>query len=293
MRVLPAIAFLAACAVLPAQFPESGAAQEAERVGDRITELRAALAAGDLVVTNVRGNGASSGTVLDGSLRNTTARSIRVGVRLSRGLYFANRTATAQNMIATAVYERDGLYYVEDDEPFIEVLPRQTTEVTFNGYCLNFDRENPADTDSLVLQPVPAEGDYIPKCPTVAAQSVALLGCGRLTGTATPTHGRWTLWRCDTWFRRRNPMPSVLSPRVRRHHRCFRLVRHLVTSYVGDHEDAAEQRADHEGRTACGVQESGCSVGKSTRACRQVLRIKLASGMTHSLHTGMMRYENA
>ena len=60
-------------------------------------------------------------------------------------------------MIATAVYERGGLYYVEDEEPFIEVLPHQTKGVTFNAYCLNFDLENPVDTDSLDLQPVPPE----------------------------------------------------------------------------------------------------------------------------------------
>ena len=147
MRVLPAIVFLVACTASPAQFPESGAAQE----------LHAALAAGDLVVTDVRGRGASSGTVLDGNLRNTTARSIRIGVRLSRGLYLANRTASAQNMIATAVYERGGLYYVEDEEPFIEVLPHQVKGVTFNGYCLDFDLENPTETDSLAVQPVPPD----------------------------------------------------------------------------------------------------------------------------------------
>ena len=157
MRVLPAIVFLVACTASPTQFLESGAVQETERVVDQISRLDAALAAGDLVVTDVRGKGASSGTILDGNLRNTTARSIRVGVRLSRGLYLANRTASAQNMIATAVYERGGLYYVEDEEPFIEVLPHQVKGVTFNGYCLNFDRENPTETDSLAVQPVPPD----------------------------------------------------------------------------------------------------------------------------------------
>ena len=157
MRLLPAIVILAACTASPPQFPVSGAAQETDRRVDPISGLHAALAAGDLAVTDVRGKGASSGIVLDANLRNTTARSIRVGVRLSRGLYFANRNPTAQNMIATAVYERGGQYYLEDDEPFIEVLPHQVKGITFNGYCLDFDLENPADSDSLVLQPVPPE----------------------------------------------------------------------------------------------------------------------------------------
>ncbi len=157
MRVLPAIVFLVACTSSPAQFPESGAAQRTEREVVQISGLHAALAAGDLVVTDLRGRGASSGTVLDGNLRNTTARSIRIEVRLSRGLYLANRTESAQNMIATAVYERGGLYYVEDEEPFIEVLPHQVKGVTFNGYCFDFDLENPTETDSLSVQPVPPD----------------------------------------------------------------------------------------------------------------------------------------
>ena len=69
----------------------------------------------------------------------------------------ANRTASAQNMLATAVYERGGSYYVEDDEPFIEVPPHEAKEVTFNAYCLDFDLENPAATDSLVVQPAPPD----------------------------------------------------------------------------------------------------------------------------------------
>ena len=60
-------------------------------------------------------------------------------------------------MLATAVYERGGSYYVEDDEPFIEVAPHEAKEVTFNGYCLNFERENPSTTDSLAIQPAPPD----------------------------------------------------------------------------------------------------------------------------------------
>ena len=76
---------------------------------------------------------------------------------MRRGLYLANRTASAQNMLATAVYERGGLYYLEDDEPFIEVLPHEVKEVTFKAYCLDFDLENPAATDSLAVQLVPPD----------------------------------------------------------------------------------------------------------------------------------------
>ena len=153
--LLPVIVVLVSCAASPAPSSESGGheAQESER----ISTLDAALAAGDLVVTNVHGQGASSGTVIDGTLRNTAATSIRVGVQLRRGLYLTNRTASAQNMLATAVYERGGLYYMEDDEPFIEVLPYEVKEVTFKAYCVDFDLENPAATDSLAIQLVPPD----------------------------------------------------------------------------------------------------------------------------------------
>ena len=155
MRMLLVIVVLVSCAASPAPSSESGGHELQE--ARRIATLDAALAAGDVIVTNVRGRGASSGTVLDGTLRNTTATFIRIGVHLRRGLYLANRTASAQNMLATAVYERGGSYYVEDDEPFIEVLPHEAKEVTFNGYCLDFDLKNPATTDSLAVQPAPSD----------------------------------------------------------------------------------------------------------------------------------------
>lgn len=159
MRVLPVIVVLVLvlvpCAASPA--PSSESAGPAAQVAQRIATLDAALAAGDVIVANVRGRGSSSGTVLDGILRNTTAAVIRIGVQLRRGLYLVNRTPSAQNMLATAVYERGGLYYVQDDAPFIEVLPHEAKEVIFNGYCLDFDLENPATTDSLVVQPASSD----------------------------------------------------------------------------------------------------------------------------------------
>ena len=145
MCLLSAIVVLFSCGPSPVQSSEDGL----------ISTLDTALAVGDLSVTDVRGKGASSGTVLDGNLRNTTAKSIRLDVRLGRALYLANSTASAQNMMATAVYERGGRYYVEDEKPFIEVLPYQTKVVTFNGYCLDFDLENPTERDSLVIQSIP------------------------------------------------------------------------------------------------------------------------------------------
>ena len=145
MCVLSAIVVLFSCGQAPVQSPGP----------DLISTLDTALVAGDLSVTDVRGKGASSGTVLDGNLRNTTAKSIRIGVQLGRALYLANSTASAQNMMATAVYERGGRYYVEDEKPFIEVLPYQTKAITFNGYCLDFELDNPTETDSLLIQPVP------------------------------------------------------------------------------------------------------------------------------------------
>ena len=117
--------------------------------------LNAGLASGDLVLTDVRGMDASSGTVLEGRLDNATNESIRISTRLGEVLYLENRNDQAQNMIATGVYERGGHYYLDGDEPFIEVPPHAEKRVTFLAYCVDFERENPSPVDQLVVQPAP------------------------------------------------------------------------------------------------------------------------------------------
>ena len=153
MRVL---ILIAGALLISCEGPLRGTQLASPAPSTAIISLHAALATGDLALTDVRGNGGSSGAVLDGALRNTTQRNARVSVRLGRPLYLANRTATAQNMIATAIYERGGQYWVDDaDEPFIEVPAAATTPITLNGYCLDFDLDNPSTSDRLTPAPVP------------------------------------------------------------------------------------------------------------------------------------------
>lgn len=127
----------------------------------QISKLHTALASGDLVLTEVRGTGQSSGTVLEGLLENTTSEAIRISTRLSEGLYLENRNDQAQNMMATGIYERGGLYYVEGNEPFIEVLPQAEKRVTFLAYCVDFERENPRAVDQLIVRPAPPDLSHI------------------------------------------------------------------------------------------------------------------------------------
>lgn len=155
MRIL---IFVAGALLISCEGPARGGQVSSRAPSTPTVSLHTALAAGELTLTDVRGNGGSSGAVLDGTLRNTTQRRARVSVMLNHPLYLANRTATAQNMIATAIYERGGRYWVDDnDEPFITIPADGTTPITLNGYCLNFDLDNPAASDRLIIEPVPED----------------------------------------------------------------------------------------------------------------------------------------
>ena len=142
------LASLAAPSMVSAQAVRSTESME-------ISSLHAALSAGDLLLSDVRGTGTSSGTALNGTLQNTTNRAIRIAVQFARGIYFANRTARSQSMLATAIYGPDGQYWERDDVQFIEVPARGTTGVTLYAYCVDFELDNPSSSDGLDQRSVP------------------------------------------------------------------------------------------------------------------------------------------
>lgn len=110
---------------------------------------------GDVLVTDVRGSGYSTGPALHGGLVNTTTKPLRISVHLSEGLYFSPGHPGVQNMLATAVYEQGGTYYEGEDGPFIELPASGRRSVTFNAYCVDFERDNPGEDDSMTARQLP------------------------------------------------------------------------------------------------------------------------------------------
>ena len=120
-----------------------------------IATLDELVKAGDVLVSDVRGSGHSTGPSLHGNLVNTTTTPLRISIHLSEGIYFSPGHSGVQNMVATAVYQRGGTYSEDQAGPFIELPPLGRRAVTFNAYCVDFDRENPGETDSMTAQPLP------------------------------------------------------------------------------------------------------------------------------------------
>ena len=122
----------------------------------RFDTLNDALAAGDVVLDRIQGNGSSSGMALTASLRNTTNVIQQLSVRLSPALYLRPATSSAQNMLATEIYRASGEYFLIDEKPVIKIQPRETTSVMFNGYCVNFEKDNPSEADSFTIAQMPS-----------------------------------------------------------------------------------------------------------------------------------------
>ena len=120
-----------------------------------IVPLDELVKAGDVLVTDVRGSGHSTGPSLHGRLVNTTARPLRISVHLSEGLFFSPGHSEVQNMLATAVYGQGGTYYEDETGPFIELPSVGSRAVTFNAYCVDFERDNPGPTDSMTARQLP------------------------------------------------------------------------------------------------------------------------------------------
>jgi hypothetical protein len=107
-------------------------------------------------VTGVQGNGSSSGASLRGKLVNRTGSTLEVDVALREPLYFDN-AGSAQNMVATQVYESGGGYYVEGSRRFLELRPNASLPVLFIAYCADFESDNPGELDRLNVAVMPGD----------------------------------------------------------------------------------------------------------------------------------------
>lgn len=105
-------------------------------------------------VEQVNGNGASSGTSLEGILVNTSESAFEIDTALSKPLYFKNQ-GSGQNMLATALVGRSGGYYSRGSRTFIEIGRKETKQIAFVAYCADFDRDNPTRFDSFLLGNIP------------------------------------------------------------------------------------------------------------------------------------------
>lgn len=136
------------CGLLCLPRPGQGAAD--------VLQLQDQLDSGAVVLEEVAGTGASSGTAIEAWLSNTTDATRRIGVHLRSPLYFTNR-GRGQNMLATRIYGRDGSYLMDAGTSLIELKPGERKPVVFVAYCANFDRENPTRADRFGITSPPAE----------------------------------------------------------------------------------------------------------------------------------------
>lgn len=123
-----------------------------------ISDLQTELQSGRIAVEVMRGNGSSSGMAIEGKIRNTSPRTIRINTDLLRPMYLGNRTSRSrQNMIAFSLYERGGRFYTQGNNSFIEVPPNQSTDVDLIAYCADFEKDNPSSADQFDISEVPPE----------------------------------------------------------------------------------------------------------------------------------------
>lgn len=113
-----------------------------------------------LSLINARGNGKSSGNAVEGYLVNNTPDKKRINIYLGRPLYFVN-SGEGQNMIATTVVTRNGGYYSDGENSFIEIHPKEMKAITFIAYCVDFYKNNPASYESFSIKHVPSDLDKL------------------------------------------------------------------------------------------------------------------------------------
>jgi hypothetical protein len=120
-----------------------------------VSELNDVLKNGQAALT-AKGNGGSSGMVINGHLRNITSRELRVNTSINRGIYFKNSGA-GQNMVATQIYLKGGRYSSDGLREFIVLQPQENVEVSFIAFCANLERDNPSSEESFSNDTMPAE----------------------------------------------------------------------------------------------------------------------------------------
>lgn len=123
-----------------------------------VSDLHDEIQSGRISVENMRGNGSSTGMAINGRIRNTTSRTLRINTNLRQPMYLGNRTSgSRQNMVAFGVYGRSGSYFTDGRSSFIEVLANQSHDIQLLAYCADYEKENPTLADQFVISQVPPE----------------------------------------------------------------------------------------------------------------------------------------
>ena len=120
-----------------------------------VSDLSDEIDAGRVNLVSAAGNGSSSGASVEAFLVNETAIDKYLAVNLSRPIYLVNSGA-GQNMVASQVYLGDGGYVSDGERSFIILKPRERTRVLFIAYCVDFERDNPSESDSFSIGVLPA-----------------------------------------------------------------------------------------------------------------------------------------
>jgi hypothetical protein len=121
-----------------------------------ITDLHDEIDAARVRLVLAAGNGSSSGSAVTAVLVNETSALKRVDVNLARPIFLRN-SGRGQNMVAVQVFLRDGGYTSDGRRAFIALRPSARTSVVFEAYCVDFAKDNPAETDRFTISSVPPD----------------------------------------------------------------------------------------------------------------------------------------
>src|SRR5690606_36449735 len=121
------------------------AALHAQVLRDLPSEIRG----GRCELTSPTGTGSSSAASVEAALVNRTREALRPAGHIVEPLFQRNGRSAAQNMIATALYLRNGGYQRDATGSFITLRPGERQPVLFIAYCADFEKENPSGSDSF------------------------------------------------------------------------------------------------------------------------------------------------
>lgn len=123
---------------------------------DKFSDLKSAIVSGNVVISNIHGNGASSGSAIEAVIENRTNSKIRIYTQLDDPLYLGNETSqSSQNMLAFEVYGEGGTYYSDGTNSFIELSPNQRMRVDMTAYCTDYYKDNPSYNDRFKTAATP------------------------------------------------------------------------------------------------------------------------------------------
>jgi len=107
-------------------------------------------------VTLISANGTGSISSVNGRLRNNTANEIQINVFVNNGIYLSNSGA-GQNMLVLAIVLGDGVYYTSGTTKYIKLPANATTNIRFNAYCTNRDKDTPLENESFTSVSMPSD----------------------------------------------------------------------------------------------------------------------------------------